>query len=93
MAKDFTQLKKLPDYEWLQEPTAAVLQQSLKNLESPFKNFFAKGARFPKFKSQHSHHSMGFPESCSIKGGGLKLHCFALTGRLSRNPDNTNYLG
>ncbi|WP_269321036.1 helix-turn-helix domain-containing protein [Fischerella sp. PCC 9605] len=30
MASYLTQLKKLPDYEWLQEPTAAVLQQSLK---------------------------------------------------------------
>ncbi len=73
MAKDLTQLKKLPDYEWLQEPTAAVLQQSLKNLESAFKNFFAKRARFPKFKSKHAVSSIRYPESCSIKNGGLKL--------------------
>jgi putative transposase len=49
MAKDLTQLKRLADYSFLQEPTAAVLQQSLKNLESAFKNFFAKRAKFPKF--------------------------------------------
>ncbi|MCF4967987.1 RNA-guided endonuclease InsQ/TnpB family protein [Nostoc sp. CMAA1605] len=73
MAKDLTQLKKLSDYEWLQEPTAAVLQQSLKNLESAFKNFFAKRTGFPKFKSKHSKQSIRFPESCSIKNGGLKL--------------------
>ncbi|MFS0517702.1 RNA-guided endonuclease InsQ/TnpB family protein [Nostoc sp. UIC 10607] len=73
MAKDLTQLKKLADFEWLQEPTAAVLQQSLKNLESAFKNFFAKRTGFPKFKSKHSKQSIRFPESCSIKDGGLKL--------------------
>lgn len=73
MAKDLTQLKKLADYEWLQEPTAAVLQQSLKNLESAFKNFFAKRTGFPKFKSKHSKQSIRFPESCSIQDGGLKL--------------------
>jgi putative transposase len=73
MAKELTQLKKLADYEWLQEPTAAVLQQSLKNLESAFKNFFYKRAGFPKFKSKHSQQSIRFPESCSIKDGGLKL--------------------
>jgi putative transposase len=73
MAKDLTQLKKLADYEWLQEPTAAVLQQSLKNLESAFKNFFAKRTGFPKFKSKHSKQSIRFPESCSLKDGGLKL--------------------
>jgi putative transposase len=73
MAKDLTQLKKLSDYEWLQESTAAVLQQSLKNLESAFKNFFAKRAKFPKFKSKYSKQSIRYPESCSIKNGGLKL--------------------
>lgn len=73
MALDLTQLKKSGEFSWLQEPTAAVLQQSLKNLESAFKNFFAKRAKFPKFKSKHDKQSIRFPESCSIKNGGLKL--------------------
>jgi len=73
MAKDLTQLKKQSDYEWLQEPTAAVLQQSLINLETAFKNFFSKRTGFPKFKSKHSKQSIRFPESCSIKDSSLKL--------------------
>lgn len=73
MAKDLTQLKKLPNFEWLQEVTAATLQQTLKNLESAFKNFFGLRARFPKFKSRHRKQSIRYPESCSIKNGGLKL--------------------
>lgn len=73
MAKNLTQLKKLDDYSWLKEATAAALQQSLKNLESAFKNFFEKRARFPKFKNKHGKQSLRYPESCSIKGKGLKL--------------------
>ena len=73
MALDLTQLKKLTDYEWLTEVTAATLQQTLKNLESAFKNFFSKRARFPKFKSKYRKQSIRYPESCSIKNGGLKL--------------------
>ncbi len=73
MAKDLTQLKKQPDYLFLKEATAATLQQSLKNLESAFKNFFQKRARFPKFKSKHKKQSIRYPESCSIQGSGLKL--------------------
>lgn len=73
MAKDLTQLKKLEDYSWLKDATAAALQQSLKNLESAFKNFFQHRARFPKFKSKHGKQSVRYPESCSIKGEGLKL--------------------
>lgn len=73
MTKDLTQLKKQSDYEWLQEATAAVLQQSLKNLESAFKNFFAKRAKFPRFKSKHTKQSIRYPQDCSIKNGGLKV--------------------
>ena len=73
MAKDLTQLKKLSDYEWLQEATAATLQQSLKNLEIAFKNFFAQRAKFPKFKSKHRKQSIRYPESCSVRNNGLKL--------------------
>lgn len=71
MTKDLTQLKKQSDYEWLQEATAAVLQQSLKNLESAFKNFFAKRTKFPRFKSKHTKQSIRYPQDCSIKNGGL----------------------
>ncbi|GAC1462722.1 MAG: RNA-guided endonuclease TnpB family protein [Chamaesiphon sp.] len=73
MAKDLTQLKKMSGYEWLQEPTAAVLQQSLKNLETALKNFYGLRARFSKFKGKHQKQSIRYPESCSIKNGGLKL--------------------
>lgn len=73
MAKDLTQLKKLDDFSWLKEATAATWQQALKNLEAAFKNFFQHRARFPKFKSKHGKQSLRYPESCSIKGGGLKL--------------------
>ena len=73
MAKDLTQLKKLASYEWLQESTAATLQQALKNLELAFKNFFEKRSKFPKFKSKHKKQSIRYPESCSLKKGGLKL--------------------
>jgi putative transposase len=73
MTKDLTQLKKQSDYEWLQEASAAVLQQSLKNLEYAFKNFFAKRAKFPRFKSKHTKQSIRYPEDCSIKNAGLKL--------------------
>jgi putative transposase len=73
MAAYLTQLKKLPNYSFLQEATAATLQQSLKNLETAFKNFFAHRARFPQFKNKRKKQSIRYPESCSIKGNGVKL--------------------
>lgn len=58
MAKDLTHLKKFTNYSWLKEATADALQQSLKKLESAFKNFFEKRARFLKFKSKHGKQSV-----------------------------------
>ncbi|WP_155275344.1 RNA-guided endonuclease InsQ/TnpB family protein, partial [Gallibacterium anatis] len=37
---------------WLKVCHSQVLQQSLKDLESAFKNFFQKRADFPKFKKK-----------------------------------------
>ena len=73
MAKDLTQLKKQEDFLWLQEASSAALQQSLKNLETAFKNFFEHRANFPKFKSRHKKQSVRYPSACSVKGNGIQL--------------------
>lgn len=56
-AKDLTNLKK--DVDWLKEADATALQQSLKDLDAAYQNFFrrvkqGKKPSFPKFKSKKS---------------------------------------
>ena len=51
--KDLTQLKK--EFVWLKEVDKWSLQNSLKNLDSAYKNFFKKHTGFPKFKSKKIH--------------------------------------
>lgn len=50
-----TNLKHTEDFSWLKEVDSIALQQSLRNLDEAYKNFFAKRASFPKFKSKHNH--------------------------------------
>ncbi|MFB2893850.1 RNA-guided endonuclease InsQ/TnpB family protein [Aerosakkonemataceae cyanobacterium BLCC-F50] len=73
MAKDLTQLKKQEEFLWLKDASSSALQQSLKNLETAFKNFFEHRANFPKFKSRHKKQSLRYPNGCSIKGSGIYL--------------------
>ncbi|XWK90769.1 MAG: RNA-guided endonuclease TnpB family protein [Phormidium sp.] len=73
MAKDLTQLKKQEDFLWLKDASSSALQQSLKNLEAAFKNFFEHRAKFPNFKSRHKKQSLRYPAGCSIKGNGIQL--------------------
>ena len=50
-----TDLKKREETAWLSEVDSMALQESLRNLDRAFQNFFAKRARYPRFKSKHSH--------------------------------------
>ena len=52
---------------WLKDCHSQVLQQSLKDLESSFKNFFTKRANFPKFKKKGSKESFRFPQGCKLE--------------------------
>ena len=48
-------LKEMKAYlPWLKEVDSISLQQSLKDLDKAYQNFF-KGSGFPKFKSKHNH--------------------------------------
>lgn len=56
---ELTQLKKDAQYSWLREVNAVALQQSLRDLDRAYQNFFRKekGAGFPKFKNKHGKQS------------------------------------
>ena len=47
-----TILKRNPEYSWLSSCDSMALQESLKDLDRAYKNFFAKRGRYPHFKSK-----------------------------------------
>lgn len=51
-----TDLKKHDDFAFLKAVDSIGLQQSLRDLDRSFVNFFQKRAKHPQFKSKHSHH-------------------------------------
>lgn len=55
MCKLLTDLKKREDTMWLSEVDSVALQQSLRDLDCAYQNFFKKRADYPRFKSKHSH--------------------------------------
>jgi len=52
---------------WLKDAPSQTLQQALKNLESSFRNFFAKRADFPKFKKKGVNDSFRFPQGFKLE--------------------------
>ena len=53
--KMLTNLKRYEDYNWLKEADSVALQQSLRDLDNAYENFFKKRANYPRFKSKHNH--------------------------------------
>jgi putative transposase len=62
--------KELP---WLAEVASQVLQQSLKNLDTAFKNFFRGTGRHPRFKSKHRKQSATYPQGFTVNSKTIKL--------------------
>lgn len=74
LIKQITVWKREPDTAWLQEVSNVPLQQSINNLEVAFKNFYAKRARYPRFKKKDSGGSCRFTTSgFRLKGGQVWL--------------------
>ena len=71
-----TELKKQPDFEFLKEADSVALQQSLRDLDRGFVNFFEKRAGYPKFKAKHStqtYRTINQNDKIRIVGGHIKL--------------------
>ena len=74
-AKELTLLKQ--NLTWLKEVDSVSLQSALRNLDTAFKNFFSKRAKFPKFKSKKnnvkSYTAKNTNHSIRIENGKLKF--------------------
>lgn len=72
-----TALKKEEKFSFLKDVDSIALQQSLRDLDSAYKNFFEKRARYPKFKSKHDNHqsyrTLNQGDNIRIEGNHLKL--------------------
>ena len=59
---------------WLKDCHAQVLQQSLKDLESAFKNFFQQRADFPKFKRRGDKDSFRYPQRIKLEQHNSRIY-------------------
>ena len=69
-----TQLKKDPEFAWLNEVSSVPVQQALRHLQTAFANFFAKRAKYPTFKRKDGPQSAEYTTSAfKWDGKVLKL--------------------
>src|SRR5471030_937707 len=69
-----TALKKTEEYAWLNEVSSVPVQQALRHLQTAFTHFFAKRAKYPKFRRKDGTQSAEYTASAfRWDGAVLKL--------------------
>jgi putative transposase len=69
-----TVMKKDPDLAFLAEVSSVPLQQALRHQHAAFQAFFARRARYPRFKSRRARQSAHYTRSAfTLRGGMLRL--------------------
>jgi putative transposase len=75
-SKELTTLKTQDGYAWLYDINSQTLQASLRNLEVSYTNFFAKRAKFPKFKKRSNKQCIKIPQNFKVEGKKLFIPKF-----------------
>jgi len=58
--------KAEPETQWLKESPSQLLQQSLKDLDRGYKNFFQKRTAFPRFKKRGQNDAFRYPQGVKL---------------------------
>ncbi|KAA0892713.1 RNA-guided endonuclease TnpB family protein [Pusillimonas sp. ANT_WB101] len=67
LCKELTAWRNGSETPWLKDAPVHPLQQTLKDLERAYANFFAKRADFPRFKKKGQCESLRYPDPKQIK--------------------------
>ena len=73
LCKALTEWKAQPETLWLKETHSQPLQQTLKDLERAYANFFEKRADFPRFKKKGQSDSFRFPQGIKLDQGNSRV--------------------
>ena len=66
MASWLVEWKNATETQWLKDSPSQPLQQSLKDLERAYKNFFQKRAAFPRFKKRGQNDAFRYPQGVKL---------------------------
>lgn len=92
LRKEFTQLKKREDYEWLNRVSNNVPKQAIKDACNAYKRFFKGQSKYPKFKSKKYSKLSFYQDNVAIQftDTHVKIEGFAVSKK--RNKQLFNWI-
>lgn len=92
LRKEFTQLKKQPKYEWLNDISNNVTKQAIKDACNSYKMFFNGLCKKPKFKNK-KHSTMGFyQDNMKVKFTDTHVKVEGFATNKKRNKQKLNWI-
>ena len=90
LRKEFTQLKKLQEYKWLNEISNNVTKQAIKDACNAYKNFFKGQSKFPKFKSRKHSPPSFYQDNVRIRftNSHVKVEGFSMSKKQNKQKLN-----
>ena len=92
LRKEFTQLKKLPEYKWLSEISNNVTKQAIKDACGAYKNFFKGQSKFPKFKSRKHSTPSFYQDNVKIQFTNTHVKVEAFSMSKKQNKQKLNWI-
>ena len=92
LRKEFTQLKKLQEYKWLNEISNNVTKQAIKDACNAYKNFFKGQSKFPKFKSRKHSTPSFYQDNVKIQFTDTHVKVEAFSMSKKQNKQKLNWI-
>ena len=92
LRKEFTQLKKIDEYSWLNEISNNVTKQAIKDACNAYKRFFKGYSKFPKFKSRKSSTPSFYQDSAKIQFSATHVKVEGFTASKKKNKQKLNWI-
>ena len=92
LRKEFTQLKKLSEYKWLNEVSNNVTKQAIKDACNAYKGFFKGQSKFPKFKSRKHSTPSFYQDNVKIQFTDTHVKVEAFSMSKKQNKQKLNWI-
>lgn len=92
LRKEFTQLKKQEDYQWLNEVSNNVTKQAIKDACNSYKRFFKGQSKFPKFKSRKKSTPSFYQDNIKIKFSETHVKVEGFSMSKKQNKQKLNWI-
>lgn len=92
LRKEFTQLKKLPEYEWLNSISNDVTKQAIKDACNAYRRFFKKQCGYPRLKSEKHSKKAFYQDNVKIQFTDTHVKVGGFSMSHKRNKQKLNWI-